>query len=742
MAASGEHKEPKQNPDDFSLERDFKNPDEYFAAFIKALHVDPEELKTSFLAGDPIGDSKIYNYFFSYPKENAEIATMAILSRRNILETWRNQLETNPELTPREKQLLWIVKDLAIRFADPEIKAESKDSLSQSRPPEVIDLSNPGKERLKLGDPYALFEQADWRKEFSLVPSLSLYSPPITAGYFLLSIKAGFPEGLTSLGELLRSINFPGSMRIDALCCRYDLEYFSDRRIDDPGVPDYSLSEKRKIFKLLYLLQDALKFTSPSNQLIMRDGFHPTANSLSDQFEMQRDIFYHTAVILLLDQQRYLKIMINRISDATKIIEMGPRMNKDEANKIFATITKELTIFARHYSTWFIQMLSKEPERLKPKILSLLRPDIAQQIRAESIASYVTTILTETKFPTQLGRIFSEYLADKESNIEAIFQGVSRIKDVKEAPKKTLTETKSLDDAKKQLTIAHQKILSLCNKMHKPEEVKPDGTFMLGKFMQWLEVAEVYLTLFYESKKPHSFIGTLFQGAAAQYDLEDLKNCQAVVSSSMVEAATLLDTKPESLTLSQLATLLLPLTGKSVRPDDLLKSQINELDRAVTRASAEVKASAETKTPSPDEKKSATWEAKLELELERLLERVIKVKDSLYAEELFPEVYKWFEYAATFVRLKYNEIKSSGDAKDIPAIDAFKRKIYEEYRKITVYTTNPDKITGLQLMKDKLTELVKDPDCPEFLKNQINQVITIITPHLPPPAASSAARPS
>ena len=45
-------------------------------------------------------------------------------------------------------------------------------------------------------------------------------------------------------------------------------------------------------------------------------------------------------------------------------------------------------------------------------------------------------------------------------------------------------------------------------------------------------------------------------------------------------------------------------------------------------------------------------------------------------------------------------------------------------------------------MKDKLTELVKDPGCPEFLKNQINQVIVIITPHLPPPAASSAARPS
>ena len=202
---------------------------------------------------------------------------------------------------------------------------------------------------------------------------------------------------------------------------------------------------------------------------------------------------------------------------------------------------------------------------------------------------------------------------------------------------------------------------------------------LLERMINWVKTC-VALQKLEDGKRPGGLLAFLTSqppSAASERFIKALKQFEN------------LRAKKEEITLSLINDIFHPLTGLD-NYEGRIKAQITTLAnplslicaleiRAQTdakaiayetqalaeaaRASAEVKASAKTKTPSPDEKKSATREA----ELERLLERVIKVKDSLYAEELFPEVYKWFEYAATFVRLEYNEIRSSGDAKAIAA---------------------------------------------------------------------------
>ena len=151
---------------------------------------------------------------------------------------------------------------------------------------------------------------------------------------------------------------------------------------------------------------------------------------------------------------------------------------------------------------------------------------------------------------------------------------------------------------------------------------------------------------------------------------------------------------------------------------------------AVAQAAAEV--------TQPDEKKSATTEA----ELEKCFKKIEENQATLDAEELFLPVYQWFKYGVTFVGLKYNEAKSSGDAKVISPADTFKRKIDTALPKITTYTTSKDKTAGLKAMKEILEDLMKDDSgCPELLKQHIKKVIAILEPHVPKPDATPVAKP-
>lgn len=181
----------------------------------------------------------------------------------------------------------------------------------------------------------------------------------------------------------------------------------------------------------------------------------------------------------------------------------------------------------------------------------------------------------------------------------------------------------------------------------------------------------------------------------------------------------------------------LPIEGEPTQAFSV--SEVTYFEKPTLLEESSLKSGIDAEVKVADEVKSSTPES----ELEKLCRKIEEKQTTIYADELFLPVYKWLEQGVALVKAKYDEAKLSGDAKAIPIIDSFKRKIDAAFSGITTYTTSIDKTAALKPMRDALTTLIlmDNHGFPDFLflNQQMKRVIGVIEPHIPKPAATAVA---
>ena len=522
--------------------------EDYFAIigpFLKAQEVKPEELKQAFLEGDPIADSKLYNYFFTFPRWSTAVAEQQSTYRFEVLSYWKMQLGKKLILTSKEKELLSIIKDIEWRYLHPSLDAKSLEKFSSTLEhfPRIIDLDKPNDERLKLGDPYACLAEAKKLNKLGRPDKRKINC------YLVISIKAGLPDGLAMFGD---------SFRVGALtlaCYRYSVQYHLNRNVDHRSISGYAVA---------LLIQIAL------------------ANL---ERKHNRDILYHAAATFLIDASRYknLPLKEQRILSDCK-----------EPTFYFNDIREQFSILADREPSFVSKLLSQEPDEIKPMILSLLRPDIVQKIRVhdDDIVSRIKLILELTPLH-QFGAIFSALLCEQ-GDADALFRVVSNsIQNVI-----SLDKIQSLDVAKEQLTLAQQQIFQLMVNLDETMDKDGNSPSMLAMLVRWLEVAECRCAIQYKLNEPYPVIGLFTQTAKNYYELKELEEVKGILSSTKKALCELQSLKPDVL-LPLFLSNLQPLIHKRGCPD-LIREHIKEI---ILKLEIEIPAASAVKAGAIAEKK-------------------------------------------------------------------------------------------------------------------------------------------
>ena len=543
MSASGDRKESKDNPADF------------LESFLKVQQIDPEELKKSFLKACNEGILvKLIDYFSSCQKRmDNETALVEVQNRYTLLKAWEEELLTrSSELRLEEARLLSFVYSFLEKYSPPAERETYQQKYLESiqrfakDKPQLNPESKKQKKPLDLNDPHNLVRASLTAGRARLFFQRDTKN---AAKYAILAVRKGDPSRLHYLGELFyEGDGVPLNHEIAAACCRYYVEYS-----DYLQIPDLKSSLSHALLKASHLLFEVY-CNNPAN------------------FQ----IIYHFVILILLNRMEFLG----------KDKDRGEYESFSEVvDPYFPALEKNINDFANNYPTLFNQLLEKESEWVKLKLMSLLKPSIAEKVRINYGVCLVSEILDQPPLLSQFKPLFVA-LCSEEADVKAVtekFQSpqiktqAKKIAETKalEIAGKQLEETeiKSLKAAEQQLKMVHLDIRCLLDK----KTDLGDDLLMEDRLLRWLQIAGCYCEFLVESKKPYPVFGALFQSASSECELKDVTEFQQRMS-YVIELCPFKPGDIKPCTLNQMLDWVSSLANKSTCPA-LLKIQIKELER-------------------------------------------------------------------------------------------------------------------------------------------------------------------